>query len=745
VDSSVSSSGDGQSWAAAFKTIQDGIDAASDGASVIVASGTYVENVRFNGKNIVLRSADPLDPVVVRSTIIDGGGSGSVVTFAGTENETCVLYGFTIRNGSASIGGGINGAGTHATIQNNVIVENEAENGGGVASCDGAVRGNLIAGNYASECGGGLWDCSASLVNNTIVANSALVGGGAALCDGFISNCIIWGNAAGDGAETYESSAPTFSCVQGWSERGEGNISEDPGFVDPDGPDDDLATCVDNDYRLAGGSPCIDAGRNEEWMPEAHDLNGNPRIPVGISSPTVDIGAYEYVPGLVITTTSLAGGVEGEPYSERVQATGGLRPYLWSVSDGSLPEGLGLDRTTGFISGIPTAAGAGTSTFTVRVSDSQAQAASDEKMLSIAVMAAAAALDARYNADLSKVKTEVDGLIPEGSGWWVENNPLYAASWQKFLDLVAKYPQKRDELERYALEVLYRSRQLRDYNELAAKFLSRSTNPEIRRQILDWYLHSALEVPDATATDYRKVFEIADLLQGDKGYLDAARLEEYRCLAEIRLISYPPPESSWWVKGNPLFANSYLQVLALREGRPARQLEIIEYEALKILVRSQQYVKFCQLVEEFLPHIMTSWRTTMVLDWYLHCASCWGAGNYEKTIQIGKRLENEPDYWDRGRIVNFVFDTILRYRGKEEAYPYLLEKLRNAADEKEVLMALKYSYQYPGIFDGMTPEQIAALYRSREELIPKTEENVDAIVKLRTTVAGYEAMTGRGI
>jgi len=44
---------------------------------------------------------------------------------------------------------------------------------------------------------------------------------------------------------------------------GPGNIDVDAGFVDPDGPDDDPLTWADNDYRLAGGSRCIDAGDND--------------------------------------------------------------------------------------------------------------------------------------------------------------------------------------------------------------------------------------------------------------------------------------------------------------------------------------------------------------------------------------------------------------------------------------------------------------------------------------------------
>ena len=123
VDASVSASGDGTSWENAFKTIQEAMEAASDGDTVTVAEGIYVECVRFKGKNIILRSTDPEDPRVVENTIIDGNGSGPVVQFQGTEDETCLLSGFTIRNGYTmwGHGGGILGGKdsemTRATIR----------------------------------------------------------------------------------------------------------------------------------------------------------------------------------------------------------------------------------------------------------------------------------------------------------------------------------------------------------------------------------------------------------------------------------------------------------------------------------------------------------------------------------------------------------------------------------------------------------------------------------------------------
>jgi Domain of unknown function (DUF4082)/Bacterial Ig-like domain (group 2)/Bacterial Ig domain len=70
---------------------------------------------------------------------------------------------------------------------------------------------------------------------------------------------------------------------------------------------------------------------------------------------------------LVITTTTLPGGLQNQAYSATVAATGGSAPYTWSLANNtSLPAGLNLSPS-GQISGIPTVAGIGT--FTVQVTD----------------------------------------------------------------------------------------------------------------------------------------------------------------------------------------------------------------------------------------------------------------------------------------------------------------------------------------------------------------------------------------
>jgi Bacterial Ig domain/Putative Ig domain len=81
-----------------------------------------------------------------------------------------------------------------------------------------------------------------------------------------------------------------------------------------------------------------------------------------------------------ITTGQLPGGTVGTPYNATLGTSGGILPYNWSVSSGTLPPGLTLS-SNGTISGTPS--GAGSFTFRVQVRDTAAHTASASLTLSV--------------------------------------------------------------------------------------------------------------------------------------------------------------------------------------------------------------------------------------------------------------------------------------------------------------------------------------------------------------------------
>src|SRR5208337_1521712 len=80
------------------------------------------------------------------------------------------------------------------------------------------------------------------------------------------------------------------------------------------------------------------------------------------------LGIVVSKPGpLTIETQSLPPGTVNTPYNASLQATGGIEPYTWTITSGTLPVGLAMN-SAGIISGTPAASG--TSGFTAQVTDS---------------------------------------------------------------------------------------------------------------------------------------------------------------------------------------------------------------------------------------------------------------------------------------------------------------------------------------------------------------------------------------
>jgi hypothetical protein len=83
--------------------IQDAVDDGVSGDEIVIAEGIYRENVDFQGKNLIVRSADPNDSSVVATTILTGDGKNNLVTFSNNESAGCVLAGLTITDANNGV------------------------------------------------------------------------------------------------------------------------------------------------------------------------------------------------------------------------------------------------------------------------------------------------------------------------------------------------------------------------------------------------------------------------------------------------------------------------------------------------------------------------------------------------------------------------------------------------------------------------------------------------------------------
>jgi hypothetical protein len=360
--------GNGLSWATAYNSVKTAVTAAVGNPAIKelwIAQGTYDPGTTpfslkngltlyggFEGDETALAERD----IDAFPTVFTGAGSHRIIN-GGTVNNTAVVDGITLRDGfSATEGGAVLGG--NATFRRCRFESNEAGTDGGAwygyGNAPRFVQCVFID-NVAGDSGGALntYEGSLTLVNCTFLENDAATGGGATYTYAgtiTMTNSLVAKNAAADGAggvETYEgnvvivastivgnaggglatfdgpaidlrssvvwqngvtgAAVGTNSCVQG-GVPGVGNIATDPHFADPDA----------NDWRLAIGSPAIDAGSNAVLPADPFDLDadGNvaEQIPVDLAAlvrrrddaktpdtgagtaPIVDMGAFEHFP-----------------------------------------------------------------------------------------------------------------------------------------------------------------------------------------------------------------------------------------------------------------------------------------------------------------------------------------------------------------------------------------------------------------------------------------------------------------
>ena len=342
-DSTVSDRDEDGSKEHPFDEIQEGIDAADDGDTVLVLPGTYYETIGLMGKNINLTSMEsthtalgvsvldsgPASPAVAAGSktntfpVIDASYEGTVVTFDQGETPNCVLSGFVLTRGYNRSASAIACYGASPVIRNCLIVGNRCE----VPPIDDPDGGVL----YFVD--------SDSLVENCTIADNDGAESDAALrvidCNVIVTNSIIWDSFRNQVlVDSGNDPVIVYSGIQGgWS--GVGNIDADPLFVERGIWTDPGRSWLDGDYHLLPESPSIDAGDPDSTPGNEPEPNGG----------KVNQGAYG---GTVHASQSSLGLISHWPFDE---TSGSMARDIAGGIDGVV-QGTDLDLGASWTTGI---------------------------------------------------------------------------------------------------------------------------------------------------------------------------------------------------------------------------------------------------------------------------------------------------------------------------------------------------------------------------------------------------------
>lgn len=323
----------------------------TSGTSPTIANNTIANNTACSGAGISIYFGAPLiEKNVIRDNYqsgCSGGGGGGIWVFNSSGSN---IVGNVIDNNtmlSSGGGGGIGMFNGEATIVGNRITRNKVagtscSTGGGISFVnDGGVRivQNLIAENEA-DCGGGIaasvsfGSDAPTMVSNTIASNLARTGMGIYLTgyydEAILENNIIAGDNTTKALHCISDYSPVPPVLKNNIFYANGNppvygICEAPGSLQGNlMMDPILVNPGVFDYRLSLASPAIDAGDNQAPFLPTLDFDGNPRIldSDGDAMAVVDMGAYEAT-GVDSDSDGVPDGTDVCPYAPGPASSGG--------------------------------------------------------------------------------------------------------------------------------------------------------------------------------------------------------------------------------------------------------------------------------------------------------------------------------------------------------------------------------------------------------------------------------------
>ncbi len=173
-----------------YTIIQEALDAANPGDTVLVHPGRYYENLEINESHISLMSLEGIsgDTEYIDTTIIDGNESGRCIR---SMQNNISIRGFCITNGfTIGAGGGIS-ISEETIVTNCNVFHNKSLLGGGIniIGASATLKGVKIYNNYAHWLGGGVYATYATGVHPLHFDS--------------INRCSIYNNRAGSGQDIY--------------------------------------------------------------------------------------------------------------------------------------------------------------------------------------------------------------------------------------------------------------------------------------------------------------------------------------------------------------------------------------------------------------------------------------------------------------------------------------------------------------------------------------------------------------